>query len=293
MDYRHLQEIRPNLERRAALWRSVRKSLDEAGFLDVETDVRIPAPAPEEYIESICAEGEFLRASPEIAMKILLAAGYPKISQIGRCFRADEFGSRHRTEFTMLEFYAAGWDYMTLARFTAQMIREAAHRISGAGTLSFRGQTIDLDAEPEFITVKEAFRRYAPEPGDFDELMVTKIEPELGRGRMTFLCDYPADRASLARLNAEGNAERWELYIAGLELANAYGELTDPAEQRRRFEATLAFRKARGMHPYPMAEDFFAALEHGMPECAGCALGMDRLAMVFCNTDDIGQVRPE
>lgn len=288
-----LRAIRPNLERRAALWRSVRTSLDEAGFFEVETDVRIPAPAPEEYIESICAEGEFLRASPELAMKILLAAGYEKIWQIGRCFRADEFGSRHRTEFTMLEFYAAGWDYMRLARFTAKFLREAAHRLLGTGKLCFRGQTIDFDAEPEYLTVAEAYRRYAPEPGDFDELMVTKIEPRLGEGRLTFLCDYPADRASLARLNAEGNAERWELYIAGLELANAYGELVDPAEQRRRFAATAAFRKARGMHDYPEAEDFFTALEHGLPECAGCALGMDRLAMVFCGASDIGEVRAE
>lgn len=293
MDLGRLRNIRPNLERRAALWRSIRNSLDDAGFLEVETDVRIPAPAPEEYIESICAEKEFLRASPELAMKILLAAGYEKIWQIGRCFRADEFGSRHRTEFTMLEFYAAGWDYRELARFTARFIREAAHRLFGTNRITFRGRTIDLDAEPEYITVAEAFRRYAPEPGDFDELMVTKIEPELGTGRMTFLCDYPADRASLARLNAEGNAERWELYIAGLELANAYGELTDPAEQRRRFTATAAFRHAHGMRDYPDPEDFFAALDRGLPQCSGCALGMDRLAMVFCDASDIGDVRAE
>ena len=293
MDFRRLRAIRPNLELRAALWRSIRQSLDDAGFLEVETDVRIPAPAPEEYIESICAEGGFLRASPEIAMKILLAAEYEKIWQIGRCFRADEYGSRHRTEFTMLEFYAAHWDHRELARFTAEMIRGAAHRLFGTGKIPFRGLSIDLDAEPEYLTVAEAFRRYAPEPGDFDELMVTKIEPKLGAGRMTFLMDYPADRASLARLNAEGNAERWELYIAGLELANAYGELTDAAEQRRRFAATLAFRRERGMHEYPWAEDFFAALEHGLPECSGCALGMDRLAMVFCDASDIGEVRAE
>jgi len=293
MNLRHLREIRPNLERRAALWRSVRTSLDEAGFLEVETDVRIPAPAPEEYIESVCAEGEFLRASPELAMKVLLAAGYGKIWQIGRCFRADEYGSRHRTEFTMLEFYAANWDYRELARFTAEFIRDAAHRLFGTGEIPFRGQTIDLDAEPEYLTVAEAYRRYAPEPGDFDELMVTKIEPRLGVGRMTFLLDYPADRASLARLNAEGNAERWELYIAGLELANAYGELVDPAEQRRRFAAAAAFRKAHGMHDYPEPEDFYAALDRGLPQCSGCALGMDRLAMVFCNENDIGDVRAE
>ncbi len=293
MDRIHLQKIRPNLEKRAALWRAVRETFDRAGFLEVETDVRIPAPAPEEFIESICAEGEFLRASPEIAMKIMLAAGYEKIYQIGRCFRADEFGSRHRTEFTMLEYYAAGWDYKRLAEFTADCLRNAAHKVNGSGKLLFRGQEIDLDAEPEWISVKESFARYAPEEGDFDELMVTRIEPNLGRGRMTFLYDYPADRASLARLNPEGNAERWELYIAGLELANAFGELIDPVEQRKRFEATLAFRKEQGMHEYPMAEDFFEALEHGLPESSGSALGMDRLAMVFCNCNDIGDVRAE
>ena len=293
MNLEHLKSIRPHLERRAELWKSVRSSLDDAGFLEVETDVRIPAPVPEEYIESICAEGEFLRASPEIAMKILLSAGYPKIYQIGRCFRANEFGTRHRTEFTMLEYYAANWDYMRLARFTARFIAGAAHRVLGTGKIHFRGQEIDLDAEPEMIPVEEAFRRYAPEDGDFDELMVTRIEPNLGRGRMTFLMDYPAERASLARLNACGKAERWELYIAGLELANAYGELIDPEEQRRRFEASLAFRREQKMHPYPVAEDFFDALKSGMPPCAGSALGMDRLAMVFCGVNDIGEVRAE
>ena len=295
MDFRHLREIRPNLERRAALWRSVRTSLDEAGFLEVETDVRIPAPAPEEYIESVCAEGEFLRASPELAMKVLLAAGYGKIWQIGRCFRADEYGSRHRTEFTMLEFYAANWDYRELARFTAEFIRDAAHRLFGTGEIPFRGQTIDLDAEPEYLTVAEAYRRYAPEPGDFDELMVTKVEPNLGKVGITFLIDYPANRASLSRLSAADPrvAERWEVYISGIELGNAFGELVDAAEQKRRFAEAYKFRAKQGMKPYPEPLDFYAALEAGIPEASGCAVGVDRLAMILCDAPDIASVRWE
>ncbi len=302
MEISHLRSVIHNLERRASLFRAIRKFFDNNGFLEVETDVRIPAPAPEEFIESIVAEGEFLRASPEIAMKIMVAAGYERIYQIGRCFRAGERGSRHREEFTMLEFYSAGMDYRELADFTAGFIRSAAREIFGKAELQFRGKTVDLESPPEWITVAEAFERWcgismeeAHRLDTFDELMVTKIEPELGQGRLTVLADYPAERASLARLKPDNPqvAERWELYIGGLELANSFGELIDPVEQRTRFEASAKFRKEQGMHEYPMPEDFFTALRSGMPECSGGALGLDRLAMVFCNADDIGEVRAE
>ncbi len=302
MNYLEIRQRRANLERRAALFRSIRNHFDAANFLEVETDIRIPAPAPEEFIESIVAQEKFLRASPEIAMKIMLAGGYERIYQIGRCFRADEHGSRHREEFTMLEYYAANWDYRELADFTADFIREAARQLFGEPRLHFRGRSVELANAPEYITVAEAFRRYcgismeeASRDDTFDELMVTKIEPNLGLGRLTFLMDYPAERASLARLSPTNPAvaERWELYIGGLELANAYGELLDPVEQRQRFEATLEFRRRQGMLEYPIAEDFFAALEAGLPFCSGGALGLDRLAMVFADAADIAEVRAE
>ncbi len=302
MDLKHLQAVRENLKIRAALFRAIREYFDLAGFMEVETDIRIPAPAPEEYIESIAAEGSFLRTSPEIAMKIMVAAGYERIYQIGRCFRADEFGSKHRTEFTMLEFYAAGMDYRTLAEFTFGFIRHSAEKLFGRPELDFKGEKIDLTRGIEWITVREAFDRWcgismeeAARLDSFDELMVTQIEPNLGRDRVTVLTDYPADRASLARLKPEDRscAERWEMYIGGLELANSFGELIDPEEQRCRFEAARKFRSEHHMHDYPMPEDFFSALKSGMPETSGGAMGLDRLAMVFCNTSDIADVRAE
>ena len=247
------------------------------------------------------AEGDFLRTSPELAMKVMLADGFERIFQIGSCFRADEHGRRHREEFTMLEFYARGMEYREQAQFTAGFVAEAARRVLGGESVVYRGREVDLGSH-EFITVEEAFRRYAgvstqeAERQDrFDELMVTKIEPELGRGRLTFLTDYPASRASLARLRADNPAvaERWELYIEGIELANAFGELTDAAEQKARFRAALEFRAAHGMHPYPAAVELFAALDRGLPQSSGCAMGLDRLAMIFCDADDIGDVRSD
>lgn len=290
-----------NLTRRSALFRAIREYFYDRDFIEVETPVKIHAPAPEEFIESVRAEGDFLRTSPELAMKVMLADGFERIFQIGSCFRADEHGRRHREEFTMLEFYARGMEYREQAQFTAGFVAEAARRVLGGESVVYRGREVDLGSH-EFITVEEAFRRYAgvstqeAERQDrFDELMVTKIEPELGRGRLTFLTDYPANRASLARLRADNPAvaERWELYIEGIELANAFGELTDAAEQKARFRAALEFRAAHGMHAYPEAVEFFAALDRGLPQSSGCAMGLDRLAMIFCDADDIGDVRSD
>jgi lysyl-tRNA synthetase class 2 len=190
-------------------------------------------------------------------------------------------------------------EYRELARFTAGFVADAARRVLGGTRIVYDGNPIEL-GEFEFVTVDEAFRRYAEctaaeaDAADrFDELMVTKIEPELGRDQLTFLCDYPANRASLARLRADDPsvAERWELYVAGIELANAFGELTDATEQKARFRAALEFRAKTGMHPYPEPEEFFAALERGLPESSGSAMGLDRLTMLFCGADDIAQVR--
>ncbi len=284
---------------RSALFRSIRSFFYEQDFIEVETPVKIAAPAPEEYIESVRSEGEFLRTSPELAMKCLLSEGFQRIFQIGSCFRAGEYGRKHREEFTMLEFYAVGMDYLEQARFTADFIARAGMELFGRSSLNYQGQTVEL-AETEFLTVKEAFLKYGGMSAEeatrrdcFDEIMVTGIEPELGRGHLTFLCDYPADRASLARLRSDdpGVAERWELYICGIELANAFGELTDAAEQKSRFRSAQVFRKNAGMHEYPDAQEFFAALDRGLPQSSGCAMGLDRLCMIFTDSIEIGEVR--
>lgn len=275
------------LAQRSEFLRAMREFFYAAGFIEVETPVKIHAPAPEEYIESVRSEGDFLRTSPELAMKVLLSQGCEKIFQIGSCFRANEHGRKHLEEFTMLEFYAVNWDYRQLAEFTAAMLNSAAGNNP-------------IFSSYDFITVDEAFKRYAgvsafeaDKDDTFDELMVTKVEPNLGREGLTFLMDYPASRASLSRLSAADPkvAERWELYRNGLELANAFGELTDGAEQRRRFEAALKFRAENNMHPYPEPVEFYAALDKGLPRSSGCAIGVDRLLMLLCNAEDIRDVR--
>lgn len=294
-----MNQLYHNLKIRSALLRALRNAFYKEDFLEVATAVKIPAPAPEEYIESVqCADGEFLRTSPELAMKRMLCAGMEKIFQFGSAFRAEESGRKHREEFTILEYYSVNWDYRQLAEFTAGMIASAAEELYGKCRIIYQGHPVDMGRHT-FITVDEAFRKYAgvsafeaDADGSFDELMVLKVEPELGKDCPEFLIDYPANRASLSRLSAADNkvAERWELYIRGIELGNAFGELTDAAEQRKRFEAALKFRAEQGMLAYPEAADFLEALEKGMPESSGCAIGFDRLCMVFCDSNDIAEV---
>jgi lysyl-tRNA synthetase class 2 len=232
-------------------------------------------------------------------MKILLSKGADRIFELGSAFRSGEFGSRHREEFTILEYYAVNCDYRRLAEFTAELMAHLALELNGSTTLSYRGEKIDF-ASYEFITVDEAYRRWAgvsadeaDRDGSFDELMVCRIEPNLGRGKLTFLIDYPASRASLARRKKSdpSRAERWEVYASGMELGNAFGELTDAVEQKMRFNQAAEFRKSQNMHRYPEASDFFDALDRGLPDSSGCALGFDRLAMVLFDIHDIGEVR--
>ncbi len=288
-----------NLALRSRFLRAVRDFFYSADFLEVETSVRIAAPAPEEYIEAVPSGEKFLRTSPELEMKCLLADGMQKIFQIGSCFRLGEFGRKHREEFTMLEFYAAHWDYLTLADFTASLVMETTRKLFGTTQVEFQGKRYDL-GRATFISVDDAFQRYAKvsafqadADGSFDELMVTKVEPELGREGLTFLIDYPANRASLSKISEDDPrvARRWELYLGGVELANAFGELTDAAEQKMRFLKSAEFRAREKMARYPEPEAFYAALDKGLPESSGCALGIDRLVMILCNADNIGEVR--
>jgi elongation factor P--(R)-beta-lysine ligase len=286
--------------RQGALWRRgvifdrIRAFFREKGYLEVETPFRIPAPAPEANIDAIAASGWFLQTSPELCMKRLLAAGYPSIFQICRCWREGERGVRHLSEFTMLEWYRAGADYRDLMRETEELVRAAA----AADQISYRGGLIDLAAPWERISVAESFERYtgttvqaALAAGSFDELMVERIEPRLGCGRPTFLYDYPASCGALARLKADDPsvAERFELYLGGLEIANAFSELTDPVEQRARFQAEALERSRQGKVRYPVPEPFLAALEQ-LPHSAGIALGLDRLVMVLLDAASIDEV---
>ncbi|MCP3964952.1 MAG: EF-P lysine aminoacylase GenX [Lentisphaerae bacterium] len=302
MTTEELKNIKARLEIRAGLISAVRAFFDSRGFMEVSTPVLINAPAPEEYIEGISAAAGFLRTSPELQMKQMVCAGYEKIYQLGPCFRKGEFGSRHRPEFTMLEWYQTDIDYKELMDFTFELIKESVFALKASYEIEYQNETVDFSQAPEIINVADAYQRFtgksvenADLTDEFDTLMVDCIEPELGKGKMTFLKDYPANRAALARLKADNKevAERWELYVCGMELANAYSELTDPREQRMRFAEARRVRKTNGFVEYPEAEEFFAAMEKGMPECAGCALGIDRLVMLLSDSPDIGFINPD
>ena len=303
MAYRQ-QQIRGNLERRARLLAAVRAFFETAGYLEVETPLRIPAVAPEAHIDPLAADGWYLHTSPELAMKRLLAADYQRIFQICRCFRREERGGRHLPEFTLLEWYTANAGYRHMMAQTEALVRYAALEVNGARALAFQGGIVDMAAPFDRITVAEAFARWAggtPEDalaaGRFDELMGLEIEPRLGWQRPAFLHDYPAACAALARLRVDrpSVAERFELYIGGIELCNGFSELTAADEQRRRFEAERNLRRQNGRILPPMPEPFLAALAD-MPPAAGNALGIDRLAMLLADTtviDDVSAFVPE
>lgn len=237
-------------------------------------------------------------------MKRLLAAGYPRIFQICHCWREGERGRRHIPEFTMLEWYRAGTDYQGLMEETEALIQSVARGLHRRGRLAYGGRKISLASPWPRITVGEAFTRYAHTPMAaaleqdlFDEIMVRDIETQLGQDKPTFLHDYPAERGSLARLRADDRsvAERFELYIAGLELANGFSELNNAEEQRARFLHEEAYRRALGKRPYPLPAKFLDEL-HAMPDAAGIALGVDRLVMLFVDAttiDDVVAFPPE
>ncbi len=286
------------LRLRAAMIRAIRRFFLDQDFLEVETPVRIPAPAPESHIDPVTSGDWFLQTSPELCMKRLLAAGYPKIFQICRCFRAGERGVRHLPEFTLLEWYRAGSDYRALMDDCEALIAGVAVELGLGGAVTWQGRRIDLAPPWERLTVREAFARYAPLTveealgrGVFDETMAFEIEPHLGREKPLFLYEYPVSQGALARVKAADRsvAERFELYIASLELANAFSELTDAEEQRRRFEEVSRERLRSNCPLTPMPEPFLAALSR-MPPSAGIALGVDRLAMILADRAGIDTV---
>jgi lysyl-tRNA synthetase class 2 len=287
-----------NLRRRSHILRSIRQFFIERGYLEVETPHRIPAPAPESYIDAVPSGSWFLHTSPEICMKRMLAAGYEKIFQICRCWREGERGSQHVPEFTLLEWYRSNSDYKMLMEECEALFQTLAIDMGLEQKVIFRGQEIDLVSPWEKISVKEAFRLYtevsleeALERNLFDEIMVERIEPKLGIGKPTFIYDYPAERRAMACLKKEDStvAERFELYIGGLELANAFSELVNAAEQREHFLQENANRHALGKPTYPMPEKFLEELD-SIPPSAGIALGVDRLVMVFLNVNRIDEV---
>lgn len=273
------------LKQRAALLKKIRAFFDDRGFCEVETPIRIPAPANEAFLEPPpSGENRWLRTSPELHMKRLLAAGCGKIYQIGACFRERECGRKHNPEFTMLEWYRPHETIDALYKDVADLVSA----VMGAP------QT------PQVFSVTERYCTIAGwnpletwDEDRFDEDMALKIEPSLPQEGLVYLVDYPAQAAALARLNPHDPrvAERFEAYLNGVEIANGYGELTDAEEQRQRFEATIAQRQAYGLPTYPLDEAFLAALP-SLPPTAGIALGIDRLIMLACGKNALSEVRP-
>lgn len=267
------------LVRRADILRRMRAFFDGRGFVEVETPVRIPAPAPEPHIDCPPCGRDFLRASPELQMKKLLAAGMERIYQIGPCFRDGEKGRRHNPEFTMIEWYRRAADYRAIAADLTALFAELAP-----------------DAGPVVEwRVRDAYREIAGwdpwtdwDADRFDFDMAAKIEPNLPDEPL-FLMDYPRQAASLARISGD-SAERWEFYWKRVELANCFTELCDSDEQRGRFDAARAERRRLGEADYPLDEAFLAKLPD-IGSAAGVALGVDRLVMLLCDADSIDSVR--
>jgi len=289
---------KPLLLLRARIVQCIREFFITRDYLEVETPQLITAPAPETHIDSISVHDRYLQTSPELCMKRLLAIGLPKIFQIARCFREGERGKLHLPEFSLLEWYRTGIDYHSLMEECEALFLFLSQQLNMGPRLRYRGVEIDLEASWERLSVQTAFGRYASVSLDhalnnnhFDQTMVEEIEPHLGMKTPTFLYDYPASLAALARLKP-GNpsiAERFEIYLGGMELANGFSELNDAHEQRKRFEKELKERAQLGKHVSPMPERFLKALQN-MPEAAGIALGVDRLVMIFGNARTIDEV---
>ena len=293
-----LARLRTSLERRALIYEHIRAFFKERDFLEVETPVLSPAIAPEEFITPFTSEDWFLAASPELHMKRLLAAGYERIFQFSHSFRKGERGRLHNPEFIILEWYRAGAGYNEIIEDTERMIMKIAAGLGLKNKITYRGNVIDIRPPWPRLTVKDAYLKAAgwdpvaePDPLRFDTDFVLKVLPAFSPRRPTVLIEYPAPVASLARLNPDNRlvAERAEVFIGGLELANAYSELTDPAEQEKRFlEAIEKIRKERG-YTMPLPRKFLDALPR-LPRCGGVALGVDRLVMLFCNAASIDDV---
>jgi lysyl-tRNA synthetase class 2 len=313
------------LTTKAAIKRAIRAWFEAQGFVEIEAAALQVSPGAEAHLhafatEQILPSGDrrrlFLHTSPEFAAKKLLAAGETRIFEFARVWRNRERGALHAPEFTMLEWYRAGEPYEALMADCAALLKLAAET-ARCRAFAWRGRGCDPLAEPARLTVAEAFDRFAgidllsvlhdrdalaavagvrTAPDDlwadiFSRILVEKIEPHLGEGRPTILYEYPVREAALARPVAADPrlAERFELYACVIELDNAFGELTDPVEQRARFEGEMDEKARVYGERYPIDEDFLAALGE-MPPASGAALGFERLAMLATGANHIDQV---
>jgi len=302
---RKLQRLRE----RARVLKFTRAFFEARGFLEVETPLVVPSPGLDVHLDAIAVRGHtserYLITSPEYQMKRLLAGGLERIFQLCKCFRDDELGERHQPEFTMLEWYRAYAGLHDVMTDTEQLVAELARMLSGApptAKAELRTAFGLVDVTPPWprLTVREAMARFASADMDsvvhdeerFYRILVEQVEPALTELGAVFLTEYPASMASLARKKPDDPsvAERFEAYVAGIELCNGFGELTCAREQRARFAQDQAERAHRGLPVYPIDERFIAALEQGMPPSGGNALGLDRLVMLALGAAHIEDV---
>ncbi|HMP89112.1 MAG TPA: EF-P lysine aminoacylase EpmA [Kiritimatiellia bacterium] len=299
-DSTRLAALRPALKMRSKALLGVRLFFQSRDFIEVETPTRLKFPALETHIDAEPSGEYYLRTSPELHMKRLLAAGYERIYQIGPCFRKGERGERHHPEYTMLEWYRIDSDYMDILKDTHGLVAELARRATGGTSrITIQGRNVDLAREWKVITVSEAFKTFAGwDPAEnfdedrFNRDLVEKVEPALPLHQPTILKDYPIEAGAFARSKpgAPHLAERWELYLGGLEIANAYSELIDPIEQESRFHKAAEARAVLGKPVYPIDAQFIECMKAGLPPCAGIALGLDRLLMVFAQAASLDEV---
>ncbi len=288
-----LRGVARNLASRARAEQCVREFLARDGFLEVRTPIVVPSPGLDPHLFALQAlPFGYLITSPEYQMKRLLAGGLPRVFQITPCFRRDEQGAWHNPEFTMLEWYRAFASCEELMDDTERLVRRVLVEFGQERSVVACDREVSLEGPFERMTVAEAFARFASLGSDevlrlaeqdedtFFRLLVEQVEPALAaRPTPVFLTRYPAPQASLARRCPDDPrwAERFELYLAGIELCNGFGELIEPVEQRARLLADQEQRRRLELEVYPIDERFLAALEHGMPPCSGNALGLDRL----------------
>lgn len=277
---------------RSRIHLGIREFFAAENFIEVETPVRLPAPALETHIDAEPSGDYFLRTSPELHMKRLIAAGYERIFQLGPCFRKGERGDRHHPEYTMLEWYRVGVNYLDILSDTKALVRRLSSVIGYAGG-------IDFHADWLVISVSDAFSKWAGwnparhfNTERFDLDLVEKVEPALPRDQAVILIDYPIEAGAFARRKPGSPhlAERWELYVGGVEIANTYTELIDTDEQIARFQAAATERSRMGKPVYPLDEKFIEAMRRGLPPCAGIALGLDRLLMVLAGASSLDDV---
>lgn len=294
------------LKLRGRLLQSIRSYFEGEQFLETETPARVRSPGIETFVDAFSVEhlahrgapDRYLQTSPEFHMKRLLSAGFPRIYQLCRCFRQGEVGELHQPEFMMLEWYRSFADCNAVMTDTEALTLRAQQALQDF--VPANASTVDCSPPWPRVTVADAFSDHAQQdafalaqnPERFSEVMATQVQPKLGLKKPVFLVDWPTPLASLAQRNPNNPAvaERFEAYVQGVELCNGFTELTDPVEQRTRFEQANTERVAAGKAPYPIDGAFLAALRHGLPPAGGNALGVDRLLMLLTGTANIADV---